>query len=105
MEMNSVFEKGSMCIEEIFDNMKFELGNKDWRYKSMIKNIESTKEEYINLKKVLENDKPESLNMEECAELIKILELQRQMHKIEENVAFLSGFKECFLIFRDCGII
>lgn len=96
MKNEKLYNIESIELFECMENLKLELRKNNAEYKELFENIEEIKDKYPNIRGVLEDEKICEMTLEESKELLKTINLYRDLSRIEQYEIFLLGGKECF---------
>lgn len=96
MKNNKLYNMDSIELFECMENLKLELKKNNTEYKELFEKIEKIKDKYPNIRGVLEDEKICEMTLEESKELLKAINLYRELIRIEQYEIFLLGGGECF---------
>lgn len=96
MKNDKLYDMDSIELSECIGNLKLELKRNNATYKENFEKIENIKEKYPNIRGILEDEKSSKLSDEEGNELLKLVNLYRNLISIEQYNIFLLGGHECF---------
>ena len=105
MEKNDLFDMDSVDLYECINTMKFELQSKNFEYKKLQNQVENMKERFPKIRDIFEDEEPSELTIEESSMLIKIVNLYREILRIEEYEIFFLGGRQAYKYFRKMEII
>lgn len=96
MKNNKLYDIDSIELSECMENLKLQLRKNNAEYKELFENIEEIKDKYPNIRGGLEDEKICEMTLEESKELLKTINLYRDLSRIEQYEIFLLGGGECF---------
>lgn len=105
MEDLKLYDINSGELSELIDSRRIALRTKNEEYKNLRKEVSEIKEKYPNILALLEDNKIESLNTEECKKLQKLLSLCSRMADYEDREIFFLGARENYHYFNNLELI
>ena len=105
MEDMKLYNIDSGELSELIDSRRMALRTKNLEYANLRKQICEIKENYPNILALLEDNEVESLNLEECKYLQKLLSLYSRMTDFEDRKIFFLGAKENYFYFKNLELI
>ena len=96
MKNYKLYDMVSVDLFECIEYLKLELKRNNAEYKELFDKIEMIKDKYPNIRGVLEDEKICEMTLEEIKELLKAINLYRDLIRIEQYEIFLLGGYECF---------
>lgn len=105
MKNNKLYDMDSIELFECMENLKLELKKNNAEYKELFEKIEKIKDKYPNIRGVLEDEKICEMTLEESKELLKAINLYRELIRIEQYEIFLLGSGECFWYLKKIDVL
>lgn len=105
MEEMKLYDIDSGELSELIDSRRVALRNKNEDYKKLRNQVCEIKENYPNILALIEDNKVENLNKEECKNLQKLLLLYSRMMDYEDREIFFLGARENYFYFKNLGIL
>lgn len=105
MEKNELFDIDSVDLYECINGIKFKLQSRNFEYKKLQNQVENMKERVPKIRDILEDEEPSELTIEESSMLIKVVNLYREILRIEEYEIFFLGGGQAYKYFRKMEII
>lgn len=94
------YETAQEFCDEALQNL---LKNK--RYREIVEKRKKIKNEYPNVKDILEGNHFPKLNMTESKKLYEFLMLQGEQYELERVEIFIRGMKEAYELFKKLDIL
>lgn len=104
-EIIKLYDIDSSELNELIDNIKVELKNKNENYKNLHNQIFKIINNCPNISELVEGNEVVSLNQEECKNLQKLISLYLKMATYEDIEIFFLGARENYYYFKNIGII
>lgn len=105
MEDMKLYDIDSGELSELIDSRRIALKTKNEEYANLRKHVCEIKENYPNILVLLEDNEVESLNIEECKYLQKLLSLYLRMADYEDGEIFFLGARENYFYFKNLELI
>lgn len=105
MEETRLFDINSTDFNELLDNTRMELKNKNEDYKKLKKQYCDIMDRFPNLQLIFEDDEIFELNEQECKMLQKLIHLGLKISELEEYSIFFLGGRETYFYFKSMGIL
>ncbi len=105
MKNEKLYSIDSIELFECIENLKLELKKNNAEYKDLFEKIEKIKDKYSNIRGVLEDEKICEMTLEESKELLKAINLYRDLIRIEQYEIFLLGGGECFEYLKKIDVL
>lgn len=96
MKNDKLYDMDSVELFECMENLKLELKKNNTEYKELFEKVEKIKDKYPNIRGVLEDEKICEMTLEESRELLRAINLYRELIRIEQYEIFLLGGCVCF---------
>ena len=94
MEDMKLYDIDSTELNELIDSKRIELKHKNLEYKKLVDKVSEIMENYPNVLALIEDNKINSLNDEECEILQKLIRLNMKMTTYEYREIFFLGARE-----------
>lgn len=75
------------------------------RYKELTEQIKTLYEQYPNVRKVLDVDRPCELSAEDCAALVEVLKCRNEMANLELKEVYFKGCIDCVSYLKKLNIL
>lgn len=85
---------------EYFSSIENNLRTTNVEYERRNKSLNKILKEYPKLGNIYDGQSIETLSKEECKALLEVFECIREIHLMQIEQVFISGFKEAFLCFE-----
>lgn len=85
---------------EYFSSIENNLRTTNVEYERLNKSLNIILKKYPKLENIYNGKNIEILSKEECKALLEVLECMREIHLMQIEQVFISGFKEAFLCFE-----
>ena len=105
MEEIRLYDIDSAELYELIDYSRIELKKSNIEYQKLLNKITKIKQQYNNLRLLLEDEKIIKLNEEECKMLQEIISLEMQIKTFEERKIFFLGARENYFYLQNLGLI
>ena len=105
MEEIKFFDIDITEFNELIDNKKIELINKNTEYKKLQEQYYSIMEKHPNLQFIFEEDEELNLNKAECKMLQKLMQIGLKIDEIEKYFIFFLGGNHAYFFFRKLDIL
>lgn len=89
----------------MIDRKRIELKHKNLEYKKISDKVSEIMENNPNVLALIEDNKVNSLNEEECQMLQKLIKLNMKMTTYEDKEIFFLGARENYYYFRNLNLI
>lgn len=94
-----------MYLNEAIEERKFDLVNRNEKYKNLREKFNDIMNKYPNLQLILDENKEMILTEDECKMLQKLIAIYMDICDLEEKEIFLLGGKEMYFYLKDVGLI
>lgn len=105
MEEIRLYDMDSTELYELIDYSRIELKKSNIEYQKLLNKVTKIKQQYNNLRLLLEDEKIIKLNEEECKMLQEIISLEMQIKTFEERKIFFLGARENYFYLQNLGLI
>lgn len=105
MEEIRLYDMDSAELYELIDYSRIELKKSNIEYQKLLNKVTKIKQQYNNLRLLLEDEKIIKLNEEECKMLQEIISLEMQIKTFEERKIFFLGARENYFYLQNLGLI
>ena len=105
MNEYKLFDKEIIDIDELINNAKVDLRNKNLVYENLLKEILKIKENHPNLQLIFEATEDIILTKNDCQMLQKLFNLELDIRNFEDKELFFLGGKEAYFYFMNIGIL
>lgn len=75
------------------------------RYKELTEQIKTLYEQYPNVRKVLDVDRPCELSAEDCAALVEVLKCRNEIANLELKEVYFKGCIDCVSYLKKLSIL
>lgn len=100
-----LYDINSSELNELIDNSKVELKNKNEDYRNLQNQIFKIINSCPNISDLIEGNEVQSLNTEDCINLQKLILLYLKITTYEDREIFFLGARENYYYFKNIGII
>lgn len=100
-----LYEMDSIEFCEAISELKCSLKNNNQEYKNIFYKIERIKTKYPVVRNILEDEEVSQMSLEESSALLKVINLYRDLFRIEEYEIFCMGCRENFGYLRRIEVI
>ena len=104
-ELKTYFDKYTESFDEFIGKTKLDLKAENEEYKKLFNETEEIKNQYSNVRNVLENYEKTSLDNDEVKALLDIKDIRLKLDKMETKAIFYAGGRELYLYLRRLNII
>ena len=94
-----------MYLNEAIEERKFDLVNRNEKYKNLREKFNDIMNKYPNLQLILDENKEMILTEDECKMLQKLFTIYMDICDLEEKEIFLLGGKEMYFYLKDVGLV
>lgn len=105
MNEYKLFDKEIIDINELINNAKVDLRNKNSEYKNLLYEVAKIKERHPNLQLIFEENEDVILTKNDCKMLQKLFNLELDIRNFEDKELFFLGGKEAYFYFKNIGIL
>lgn len=100
-----IYSIDSMELQEAINDVRFRLEHYNFEYKKLLKQLSKIKDNYPNLRAVLDDEKCIELTVKDYKMLQKIIDLYLEMRRLENREMLFFGAKENYFYFKKLGIL
>ncbi len=105
MEDFKLFNLDSTELYECISSAKIKLKNTNANYKELYRKLEKIKDKFPNIRGILEDEQYSELTLEESENLLKVINLYRDILEMEQYEIFFLGGKETYNFFKKVDIL
>lgn len=105
MEDFELFNLDSTELYECISSAKIKLKNTNANYKELYRKLEKIKDKFPNIRGILEDEQHSELTLEESENLLKVINLYRDILEMEQYEIFFLGGKETYNFFKKIDIL
>lgn len=105
MENFELFNLDSTELYECISSAKMKLKNTNVDYKNLYRKVEKIKDKFPNIRGILEDEQHSELTLEESENLLKVINLYRDILEMEQYEIFFLGGKETYNFFKKIDIL
>lgn len=100
-----LYDVDSIEFCEAISQLKCDLKNNNQVYRDIFYKIERMKMKYPVVRNILEDEEASQMNLEESLALLKVINLYRELFRMEEYEIFYLGCRENFGYLRRIEVI
>ena len=104
-KFETFFDKYTVSFDEFIGKTKLDLKAENDEYRKLFNETEEIKNQYPNVRNVLENYEKTSLDNDEVKALLDIKDIRLKLDKMETTAIFYAGGRELYLYLRRLNII
>lgn len=105
MKRYSLYGTESVELFECIENLKKDLSSKNSEYKEIQRKIERLKSKYPKIRGILEDEEVYELTLQESKVLLEVINLMRDLLRIEQYEIFLLGGRENYEYMKKLEIL
>ena len=105
VDKRTVFEVNRDCFDNYMAEVPVYLEKNDGEYREIMNENRKILKDYPRIQDMFEDDKPISLNEEECKAIIKYQHNWFILKSLEQVEVFFVGFREGYYYLKKCHLI
>lgn len=102
---DSFYDYSKDNFYEYFSRIQYVLQTTNMGYKETLLEKDKLLESNPKIEEIFYGRKEMALNLEDCKDIIKFIELQEKIKQIEDEAIFLLGGREVYLYFKKLDIL
>lgn len=102
---DGMFDIESQELNDCINGVEYELKHNNFDFIDICRKIERQKDKFPKIRGILEDEEAVPLNYRESRELMKTINLYRELIRLKNYGIFLRGGRECHNYYKKMGII